>query len=217
MSLRVRFVALAALVFAVGSPARADLIGTTVTGTLAFNDIPTNYFDPANNNVPSTGYLNSADAFDSPTVVISLFATTYGFEDAVQPPANLDTANFSATQLTVTDTVFTRAVTWTMTFSDTAFTSITNVSDDFVNGGVSASLSGDVITLIWAGTSTSSGDVPYTAVFDVNVPPSVPEPNTLIVAGIGIFAGLIFASRHRLRHSFPRSAWECSPRRSASS
>ncbi len=213
--------ALFALVFAVGSPARADLIGTTVTGTLEFNVIPTNFFDPANNGVPGTGYLNSADAFDSATVVIAPSPTTYGFSD----PANLDTANFSATQLTVTDTVYPNygAVTWTMTFTDSAFTSLTQVSDNFLNG-LSSSLTGDLITLTWGGSPISSDGVTYTAVFDVDGPAPSPEPNTLVVVGVAILAGLAFAWWHR-RHSFPRSlrqgsgqaAWECSLRRSASS
>jgi hypothetical protein len=187
--------ALLAWIFAVSTAARADLIGTTVTGTLEFNGITTNFFDPANNNVPSSGYLNSSDAFDSATVVIAASPTTFGFSD----PANLDTANFSATQLTVTDTVYTSAVNWTMTFTDSAFTSLSPGWDTF--NGLSSSLSGDVITLTWGGTMGSGDVVTYTAVFDVDDPdpPATPEPNTLIVAGVAILAGLAFAACRQRR------------------
>jgi hypothetical protein len=43
----------------------------------------------------------------------------------------------------------------TMFFTDTAFTSISKVSDTFAGGGLSYSLTGDVIELDWAGFPTS--------------------------------------------------------------
>ena len=75
-------------------PARAGLIGTDVTGSAELNLIPINIFDPANGMVP-LGYLND----DGTTVTIAEPAIEFG----AQTSTNLFTANFTDTQLIVTD------------------------------------------------------------------------------------------------------------------
>jgi hypothetical protein len=78
------------LVLAMASPAKADLIGTSVTGSLQFGATVTpNYFNPANGFVPA-GFLNTA----GPTVGISSTSTEFGltiYMDAVREthPKNL--------------------------------------------------------------------------------------------------------------------------------
>lgn len=167
-----RILAIAAVAFFVCRPASAGLIGTSVTGSIMFDGNSTNYFDPAFGYVPP-GYLNTAGT----TVTIAEPAIEYGFLDG----ANQDTANFTASQLIVTDTVFSGASNWTMTFTDTAFTgaSFSKVSDTFTNGGVTGILVGDTITLTWAGTNSADGLL--TATFDVATS-AVPEPSSIVLA-----------------------------------
>jgi hypothetical protein len=165
-----RILAVAALAFLACRPASADLIGTSVTGTLNFDGNGVNYFDPARGFVPS-GYLNAAGI----TVTIAQPQIEFGYMDA----SNLDTANFTSNQLIVTDTVTLGTLNWTMTFTDTAFAglSFTKVSDTFTNGGVTGTLVGDTITVAWpAGTGTDDGLL--TATFNVG---SVPEPSAIVM------------------------------------
>jgi hypothetical protein len=90
--------ALAAAAWAgAAGPARAALLlGSTVTGSLTFNDQPTNYFDAANGYVPA-GYDNSAP--NPPAVVIAPGVTEFAFQD----PDNLVTVDFTDNRLTITD------------------------------------------------------------------------------------------------------------------
>ena len=74
----------------------AGVTGTSVTGNLFFGSLPNNYFDPNNGFVPS-GYLNTAGT----TVSIASPAVEFGFNDGL----NFDTANFSAFQFTLEDSV----------------------------------------------------------------------------------------------------------------
>ena len=126
------------------------------------------------------GYENTAGT----TVPISDTAVEFGFSDGY----NFDTADFTAATLTLTDQVNNNgAVPWQQTFTDPAFSGvITKVSDTFDNGGVTASVSGDTITLNWAGTGVTN--VTYSAVFDVGSALQVPEPSTwaLLVLGAGV-------------------------------
>jgi hypothetical protein len=161
----------------ISSSAHASLIGTTVTGELYFNGGSTNYFDPTNGHVPA-GYLNSSPGTN--TVSISAADVEFGFRDG----ANQDLANFTGTQLFINDTVLSSASSWTMKFTNPAFTSISEVSDGFPNGGVIASLIGDVLTVAWNGTS-APGD--FQAVYDIgSTSAAVPEPSSMALLGLGV-------------------------------
>jgi hypothetical protein len=162
------------------------LIGTTVNGVLNFNSFPTNYFDPANGFVPP-GFQNDA----GPTVVID-GTPTFGFEDG----ANFDQANFSANTLAISDqNLGGGAAPWTMIFTDSAFTSVSKVSDTFSGGGLTYSLAGDVLTINWVGDNTTGWT--YNALFDVGTGTSTPEPSSLLLMGSGIL-GLAGVARRKL-------------------
>jgi PEP-CTERM motif len=152
----------------------ADGTGTSVTGFLSFNGGSTNYFDPANGFVPA-GYGNVAGT----TVTIGA-GTEFGFDDT----ANLDTADFTGTTLTISDTSFGQGeAIFEMQFTDPAFTGFTVG----VNGlGLTSSFSGDTLTLNFAGgdfdgTETST----YTYSTSTGV---TPEPSSLALLGTGVLA-----------------------------
>ncbi len=188
----------AAALFLVSSTgfASPDITGSTVTGGLFFGGEPSvNYFDPANGYVPS-GYANET----SPTVTIGSSTTTFGYYDG----ANLDTASFTGTELTITDVETFPANPWTMTFVDSQLTGLSEISDTFNNGGVNGTLAGDEITISWAGGGTTgTGD--FSATFNFvntgSADPSVPDGGTtagllgLAMAGLGCLKrGKLFAS-----------------------
>jgi PEP-CTERM motif len=176
------------VILAMALPAKADLIGTSVTGSLQFITPGTpNYFNPANGFVPA-GYLNAA----GPTVAISSTGTEFGFADLI----NTDTVNFTGSTLTVTDKVLFGAANWIMTFTDTAFTGLNLVqnSDTFIPGGVTGVLSGDTITLDWAGTL---GSGLMTTTFSLTPrTTATPEPSSFLMLGVGLL-GLLALGRSR--------------------
>jgi hypothetical protein len=169
-------------VFSVGSAKAVAILGSSVTGVLNVGVSSLNAFDPANTFVPSTGYLNSASNFNSPTVTID--ATDIEFGAATTN--DLVTADFTGNTLTVTDertSGSTTSVGGTLTFTDTAFGGISKMSDNFPTNPVNGAISGDVITLTWAGGTVVTGDT-YTAVFCITpastlATSSVPEPATV--------------------------------------
>lgn len=83
----------------VATAADAALLGRQVNGTIQFGANPTNYYDPANGFVPG-GFGNSGG---QPVTIAA--GTEFGFQDG----ANMDTADFSDTQLTIRDVVFSNA------------------------------------------------------------------------------------------------------------
>jgi hypothetical protein len=165
-------------------PADASLIGLSVLGEINFGGPGPNFFDPANGFVPA-GFLNTASA----TVVIADPAQEFGFQDG----ANRDTADFTGTQLIVTDQVFTGAANWIMRFTSAGFAGarLTELVDSFPSGGVTATVVGNVITLTWAGTNAPGS---FRAVYDVA---AVPEPGTMLLVGSGLAAAL--RARRRAR------------------
>jgi hypothetical protein len=140
----------------------ASLNGTQVTGALYFVGYLPNYFDPANGRVPA-GYLNGA----GPTVTIASNAVEFGYNDGTV----LITADFTENQLVVTDHPLLSGHynPIQMTFTNSAFSSLLSASDSFPYGGMTASLSGGVITLNWAGGSVTNGQS-MQAAFDLNLP-----------------------------------------------
>ena len=164
------------------STAKADLIGTSVTGSLQFGGSGTNSFDPANGFVNGPfgtypgGSLNAAGT----TVTISGTATEFGFMDTT----NTDSADFTGTQLTVTDVTRVGSNSATYTFTDTAFNSLSLVSNSFP-AGFTYSLSGDTITVNTPLFFSAAGT--YQAVFNVNSGSTVPDTgSTLLLMGVGL-------------------------------
>jgi hypothetical protein len=174
------------------STAKADLIGTSVTGSLQFTGSATNFFDPANgfvNGLLGTypgGSLNAAGT----TVTISGTATEFGFMDTI----NTDSADFTGTQLTVTDVTRVGSNSATYTFTDTAFNSLSLVSNSFP-AGLTYSLSGDTITVNTPLFSSTAGT--FQAVFNVNSGSTVPDTgSTLGLLSLSVVA-LLGATRLR--------------------
>ena len=158
--MRISVLTAMAMVSLTTAPVRATLIGTQVTGALYFVGYPQNWFDSANGRAPA-GYLNVAGT----TVTIASNAVEFGYAEST---ATI-TANFTGTRLTVTDTPLDTAHynPIQMVFTNSAFSSLSAVSDSFPNGGMTGSLTGDVISLNWAGGGVTNGDR-FQVVFDVN-------------------------------------------------
>src|SRR5579862_2831205 len=176
----------------VPSSARADLVGTTVTGSLDFDSDNKNFYIPAMGFVPA-GFQNSAGAQDSNTVVI-VGGNEFGFSDDI----NTDVTSFSSTGFTFTDTSITAGpnLNIILTLTDPAFTGVSLISSTFP--GLTFAISGDQITVDIPGLNASAGEV-FTASFNVTSTSSVPEPSTygLILIGFG-FLAFMMAVRNRL-------------------
>jgi hypothetical protein len=178
----------AAAICITGQHANAGLLGSSVNGQLNFGGNPTNFFDPANGFVPPS-FLNAA----GPTVTIAEPAIEFGYMDG----ANLDTANFTDTQLFISDTVTSSGSNsaLTMTFTDPAFTSVSEVGDNFP-GGLSASLVGDVLTVTWGGGSVTAGQA-FTGAFNIGSATVTPEPTSLTLLGMGAVGLLGYGWRRK--------------------
>ena len=163
----------------------AFLIGTQVTGSLGFGGGTTNYFDPNNGFVP-TGYLNKTSGT---TVTIAEPAIEFGFSDG----SNTDTANFTDTQLVVTDVSTSGGASVLMTFTDAAFanTTVSIASSNFT--GLTATRSGNTITVAYGSFSTIGT---FTGTINITSPSSVPEPASVVMLALGL-AGLGFAASRR--------------------
>lgn len=190
-------IALGALL--ISGPANAALNGVEVNGSLQFNGIPVNYYDSSNGFVPA-GYGNSGG---QPVTIGA--GIEFGFIDG----ANQDTADFTDTQLFISDALFgLGAAPWEMSFTSLtagAFGGLSLVSDGF-NPGLNYGLLGDTITINWAGTD-SFDVVTYDAVFDITAASGVPEPATWAMMLLG-FGAIGFAMRRRNRRelTFRRAA-----------
>ena len=186
-----RIAAAAALVvFVTPLASQAAVLGSSVTGELYFGANPNNYFDPANGFVPATT-LNNAGT----TVVISDPAVEFGFVDAL----NTDLVDFFADGVTITDDVDGNAFPWVMIFTSDAFIGLMllEVSDNFLNGGITGSLIGDTLTFSWAGIGSHEGLL--TAEYRLA---PVPLPAALPLFGGALLGAGAYMQRKRRKASF---------------
>jgi hypothetical protein len=157
---------------AVAGSARADYIGNTISGTLAFGP----------NGAFGGQYWN-------PSTIVA--PGSFFYADA----ANTDTAAFiTGNTLTITDQVNATANGWQMTFKDLTrpFDGLSLVSSNFAPG-ITDSFSNGLITVDWVGTGAEG--VTYTAVFDIGTA-AVPEPTSLAIFGTAL-AGFGLIRRRR--------------------
>jgi hypothetical protein len=170
-----------ALLLSVASlPASATLVGTSVTGSLAFSGDPSNYFNPGYGFVPASGYLN----FSGITVTVSNSAVEFGYDDG----ASRISADFSGNNVTVSDLIELSGPTnsFQMTFTDSAFDGKGLIASSNSFPISQYSVSGNVITLDYAGGNPMQGQT-LTATFSIV---AVPEPSVLGLLSIAALSAL---------------------------
>ncbi|NUZ06544.1 PEP-CTERM sorting domain-containing protein [Piscinibacter koreensis] len=184
------FSTLAAVAFAAASPlASAGILGTPVEGFISFNGGSTNYFNSSNGFVPG-GCQNSGTG--STTVTVVNPGAEFCFADGL----NTDTANFTDNTLTYTDVSGggTASTLLRFTFAPGLVTGVLELSDNFLNGGATASFAGNVLTINIA-TFNPAGS--YSASYSLlSAPAAVPEPSTLALLGaVGVAAAAVARRR----------------------
>ena len=175
-------------VLACSGVAQAQLAGTQVDGTFTVNGGTFNLFDGTNG--LSGGYGNE---FGPDNITIG-GGTEFGYSATVA----LVTADFTDTQLLLGEEIGASGNFNPQQFTFTtdtpgAFTGLTLASSNFT--GLSYGLSGDTITVDWAGGNVAAGQQ-FSAVFDIAG--AVPEPSTWAMMLFG-FAAIGTALRRKRR------------------
>ena len=152
----------------------AQANATVIDGILNFGGGGANYYDPIRGFVPA-----GAGNHGGPSITVPSF---FAFAD----PADLLTATFTSTSLTIEDIVLVE-----QTFSNQFFTADTpgffsnlKLQSNSFPGEFVYSLTGDTLSVNWIGSSVP---VDATAVFSFGSP--VPEASTWAMMALG-FAGL---------------------------
>jgi hypothetical protein len=187
------------------------MVGSAVTGSYQFPVSPgvfgpTNLFDPVNGEVPS-GYGNSTGT----SVVIAdpliEFAALNGGGTIASPGIASISADFSASTLNVQERInYSGGLTgFRMTFQDASFNGLSVVpgASTFGQGGLTAVLSGDTLTLTIAPNCViGPGCTGWPAVQDASfafapiAPVPLPAAGWLLLSGLG---GLSAVARKRPR------------------
>lgn len=168
----------------------ASLVGTSVTGSLMFPGDPSNYFDPGYGFAPS-GDLNAID--NSTTVPVSNSFVEFGYDDGV---ANALSADFTGTQLTITDVVEGTGTNFgfTMMFSDNSFAGYNLIPVNSLTLIDSYSLAGSNLTVSSAGRNVTAGQT-FSDTFYFS---AVPEPSNLGLC-LSAFIGLALVGTRNVR------------------
>lgn len=203
MLFKTRLLACAAtLVLAFSAPAMADLVGTSVTGSMNIAGDSNNYFDPANGQVPDW----AQNATLGTTMPIDATLYEFGFQN----DTHIAVADFIGDGLTFIDLSSEGSpadITYTFTNSAFAGLSLVETINNF-DSGFNASLVGDVITLYVPGFE--SGDTRYAMYSltssngssdggsnDDGQTSCTPEPASLLLFGSGL-AGCALLARRKL-------------------
>jgi hypothetical protein len=172
-----------------------SLVGSEVTGSFMYAGEAQDYYDPGDNPM--------YECYTGGTVPISETATEFGFAGGEPFTA---TADFTDSTLSVANLVDGGSASWTQTFTDSLFAgaTLTEVPGadtfpagrdvDSPGGGLVSSLSGDTITLTWAGLPFGDESGVYNDEFNIT---TVPEPGTWALT---LFAGVVllgYAARAR--------------------
>jgi hypothetical protein len=172
--------------------ANASLVGSSVTGSLftPVTNTTTNYFDPANGDVPP-GYGNSAGT----TVTIANPGVEFAFLQrggtVAAPGVDSITVNFTGTTLTLVEHINSAWLSgidgFQVVFTDPAFAGlfIAKTADSFAQGGVNASLVNGQLTLTVGGSACQSActwPAAQSATFSLS--PAPKETITLEATGV---------------------------------
>jgi len=161
-------------------PVRADLLGSTVTGSLTF---------------PSTDGYNYYGS--APRTIGN--GTEFGYTDHWGNYISADITSDGRTLYEHIISYWIGATPWTQTFVSPAFAGATVIEtdDDFINRGVSWALAGNTLTFNWNGTGWLADDPAYDAQYHIAVAPAaVPEPSTFVALAAAL-VGLGFGVRRK--------------------